>query len=47
MATKHEKRNYRDKMFLHLFGQCKNARENFLSLYNAIHNDVQWKNQSS
>ena len=21
----------------------KNARENFLSLYNAIHNDVQWK----
>ena len=38
MATKHEKRNYRDKMFLHLFGQCKNARENFLSLYNAIHN---------
>jgi len=28
---------YRDNMFVSLFGRCVNAKENFLSLYNAIH----------
>ncbi len=34
MKTRH---NYRDSLFVDLFGKCKDAKENFLSLYNAIH----------
>ena len=30
------KRNYKDSVFVDLFGKCKDARANFLSLYNAI-----------
>lgn len=36
MAKK--KHNYRDSLFVDLFGKCAQAKENFLSLYNAIHN---------
>ena len=36
MAKK--KHNYRDSLFVDLFGKCAKAKENFLSLYNAIHN---------
>lgn len=32
-----EKRNYKDSVFVDLFGRCPEARANFLSLYNAIH----------
>jgi len=32
-----ENTKYRDNMFVSLFGRCVNAKENFLSLYNAIH----------
>ena len=35
MARK--KHNYRDSLFVDLFGKCDKAKENFLSLYNAIH----------
>ena len=35
MAKK--KHSYRDSLFVDLFGKCENAKENFLSLYNAIH----------
>lgn len=35
MAKK--KHNYRDSLFVDMFGKCENAKENFLSLYNAIH----------
>ena len=28
--------NYKDSVFVDLFGRCKDAKENFLSLYNAI-----------
>ena len=31
------KRNYKDSVFVDLFGKCRFAKENFLSLYNAIH----------
>ena len=30
-------RNYKDSVFVDLFGEDKNAKENFLSLYNALH----------
>ena len=30
-------RNYRDSLFVDIFGKCKDAKANFLSLYNAIH----------
>lgn len=33
-----ENRNYKDTVFVDLFGKCAQAKENFLSLYNAIHN---------
>lgn len=33
-----EIRNYKDTVFVDLFGKCAQAKENFLSLYNAIHN---------
>ena len=32
-----EKRAYKDTVFVDLFGRCAEAKENFLSLYNAIH----------
>ena len=32
-----KKHNYRDSLFVDMFGKCKQAKENFLSLYNAIH----------
>ena len=32
-----EKRTYKDTVFVDLFGRCAEARENFLSLYNALH----------
>ena len=32
-----EKRTYKDTVFVDLFGRCAEAKENFLSLYNAIH----------
>ena len=32
-----QKRNYKDSLFVDLFGRCKDAKENFLSLYNVIH----------
>ena len=35
MANK--KHNYRDSLFVDMFGKCAQAKENFLSLYNAIH----------
>ena len=28
--------NYKDSLFVDLFGRCKDAKENFISLYNAI-----------
>ena len=31
------KKTYRDSLFVDMFGKCANAKENFLSLYNAIH----------
>lgn len=31
-------RNYKDSLFVDLFGRCKDAKANFLSLYNAITN---------
>ena len=34
--TKHNRR-YKDSVFVDLFGEDKNAKENFLSLYNALH----------
>lgn len=30
-------RNYKDTVFVDLFGKCSDAKENFLSLYNALH----------
>lgn len=33
-----EIQNYKDTVFVDLFGKCAQAMENFLSLYNAIHN---------
>ena len=30
-------RNYKDSVFVDLFGEDKKAKENFLSLYNALH----------
>ena len=38
MARK--KHNYRDSLFVDIFGKCDKAKENFLSLYNAIHDTV-------
>ena len=40
-------RNYKDSVFVDLFGEDKKAKENFLSLYNALHgthlgNDVSY-----
>ena len=35
MAKK--RHNYRDSLFVDMFGKCEQAKENFLSLYNAIH----------
>ena len=32
-----EKRTYKDTVFVDLFGRCAEAKENFLSLYNALH----------
>ena len=32
-----EKRTYKDTVFVGLFGRCAEAKENFLSLYNALH----------
>lgn len=32
-----QSRNYKDTVFVDLFGKCPEARENFLSLYNAMH----------
>ncbi|MBQ0051437.1 MAG: Rpn family recombination-promoting nuclease/putative transposase [Treponema sp.] len=32
-----QNRNYKDNLFVSLFGRCIDAKENFLSLYNAIH----------
>ena len=34
--TKHNRR-YKDSVFVDLFGKDKKAKENFLSLYNALH----------
>ena len=34
--TKHNRR-YKDSVFVDLFGEDKNAKGNFLSLYNALH----------
>ena len=34
--TKHNRR-YKDSVFVDLFGEDKDAKENFLSLYNALH----------
>ena len=34
--TKHNRR-YKDSVFVDLFGEDKNAKANFLSLYNALH----------
>jgi len=34
--TKHNRR-YKDSVFVDLFGEDKTAKENFLSLYNALH----------
>ena len=31
-------RNYKDSVFVDLFSEDKKAKENFLSLYNALHN---------
>ena len=31
-------RNYKDSVFVDLFSEDEKARENFLSLYNALHN---------
>ena len=31
------KQNYRDSLFVDMFGKCEHAKENFLSLYNALH----------
>ena len=31
-------RNYKDSVFVDLFSEDKEAKENFLSLYNALHN---------
>ena len=32
-----EKRNYKDNLFVSIFGRSVNSKEYFLSLYNAIH----------
>ncbi len=32
-----KKQNYRDSLFVDMFGKCEHAKENFLSLYNALH----------
>lgn len=32
-----QKRNYKDSLFVDLFLKCPEAKENFLSLYNALH----------
>lgn len=34
---KSAKRNYKDSLFVHMFGRNVNAKEYFLSLYNALH----------
>ena len=34
--AKHNRR-YKDSVFVDLFGEDKNAKENFLALYNALH----------
>ena len=31
-------RNYKDSVFVDLFSEDKKAKENFLALYNALHN---------
>lgn len=35
--SKKQKRNFKDTLFVDLFGKCPEAKENFLSLYNAMH----------
>lgn len=37
IECKKQTRNYKDTLFVDLFGKCPEAKENFLSLYNAIH----------
>ena len=32
-----ENRNYKDRLFVHMFGECENAKKYFLELYNALH----------
>ena len=34
---KKHNRRYKDSVFVDLFGEDKDAKENFLSLYNALH----------
>ncbi len=36
-TSQKQNRTYKDSLFVDLFGKCPDARENFLSLYNAIH----------
>ncbi len=36
-TSQKQNRTYKDSLFVDLFGKCPEARENFLSLYNAIH----------
>ena len=37
--AKHNRR-YKDSVFVDFFGEDKNAKENFLSLYNALHDTL-------
>ncbi len=37
--TKAANRNYKDSVFVDLFGEDTKAKENFLSLYNALHSN--------
>ena len=36
-GRKNQRRAYKDSVFVDLFARCPEAKENFLSLYNAMH----------
>ena len=37
---KKHNRRYKDSVFVDLFGEDKDAKKNFLSLYNALHGSI-------
>lgn len=39
-GQKKQRRAYKDSVFVDLFARCPEAKENFLSLYNAMHTDA-------